>query len=76
MDRRIRVMTDKEQEAFEEWWVNGGEYQVTESLGDLRDAYSQAWQAACAWKDKQPREIICTKCGIREQKGIVPKGDF
>ena len=26
--------------------------------------------------DARPREIICTKCGIREQKGEQPEADF
>lgn len=28
------------------------------------------------WINSRPREIICTKCGIREQKGELPKVDF
>ena len=28
------------------------------------------------WINSQPREVICTKCGIREQKGEQPKADF
>ena len=28
------------------------------------------------WSNSRPREIICTKCGIREQKGEVPKAEF
>ena len=26
--------------------------------------------------DARPREIICTKCGMREQKGEQPEADF
>lgn len=28
------------------------------------------------WVNARPREIICTKCGIREQKGEKPTSDF
>jgi hypothetical protein len=28
------------------------------------------------WVNALPREIICTKCGLREQKGEQPEADF
>jgi hypothetical protein len=28
------------------------------------------------WVNARPREIICTKCGRREQKGEQPEADF
>jgi hypothetical protein len=28
------------------------------------------------WVNARPREIICTKCGLREQKGAQPEADF
>lgn len=28
------------------------------------------------WFNSRPREIICTRCGIREQKGEQPTADF
>ena len=29
-----------------------------------------------AWADMRPREIICRKCGLREQLGKPPQSDF
>lgn len=29
-----------------------------------------------AWVNARPREIICRKCGLREQLGELPQSDF